>query len=61
MKNTCGPDDDMWDLATDSSDGGECLHDSDDVSQGERAFHIVFEDEQDLDAESDNEGSEFDC
>ena len=53
-----GPDDDMWDLATvsNSSDGGECLHE--DVSL--EAFHIAFEGEQHLDAESDQEGSEFD-
>ena len=49
-----GPDDDMWDMDTvsDSSEGGECL--------SKDAFHIAFQDEQYLDAESDKEGSEFD-
>ena len=41
---------------SDSSDGGEFLHE--DVLQ--EAFHIAFEGEQHLDAESDEEGSEFD-
>ena len=52
------PDDDMWDLATVSnlSDGRECLHE--DVSL--EAFHIAFEGEQYLDAESDEEDCEFD-
>ena len=50
------PDDDMWDLATvsKSSDGGKCLH------KEARAFHIAFNNEHDLDLESDVDGSEFD-
>ena len=52
-----GPDDNVWDLATvsDSSDGRQCLDNSE-----ARAFHIAFDNEQDLDQESDEDGSEFD-